>query len=125
MRSVFFRVLVVFDGRMPYDYWNVPIEESEANDCTLSMVNVKTGRNVHPDEKVSREFLVYYMLGSGERKFYFTVKCQDGRIFRSREVVLGGKDSSRYYNTPLDIGTLIEVPQEQEQEQEQEQNEQE
>jgi len=89
---------------------SIPIIDSETNDCDLNMVDVKSGRKVFRDEKISNYFLVHYMLGAGAKKYYFVATCEDGRTFRSREVVLGGSNSSNYYKSPLDIGTLVEIP---------------
>jgi len=74
--------------------------------CNLSMVYAGSGKTGSYRE-VSPKFSTSFVIDAKSRPYYFVAQCQDGRIFRSREVVLGGRGS---FDKLVELGTLSEEP---------------
>lgn len=75
-------------------------------DCKLSMVYAGSGKTGSYRE-VPAEFSTSFVIEARSRPYYFVAQCQDGRVFRSREVVLGGRGS---FDKLVELGTLSEEP---------------
>jgi len=88
--------------------------EMERGDCTLFAVDAKNNERWGRMEQVALpDFfgMMMIVVSCSKRPYYFIAECQDGRTFRSHEVVLGGSNSSNYYKNPLDVGTPVEISQ--------------
>lgn len=74
--------------------------------CKLSLVYARSGK-AGSYREVSTEFSTSFVVGARSTPYYFVAQCQDGRVFRSREVVLGGHGS---FDKLVELGTLDEEP---------------
>lgn len=63
--------------------------ETVRENCKLSMVYAGSGRTGSSHE-IPAEFSTSFVIEARSRPYYFVAQCQDGHIFRSQEVVLGG-----------------------------------
>lgn len=99
----------MFGGDMPIRVTGVVPDvsaEKAREDCKLSLVYAVSGK-IGPYREVPAEFSTSFVVEARSRPYYFMAQCQDGRVFRSHEVVLGGRGS---FDKLVELGTLSEEP---------------
>jgi hypothetical protein len=99
----------IFGGDMPIRVSGAVPEinaENVRENCELSLVYAESGRTGSSHE-VPAEFFTSFVIDAKSTPYYFVAKCRDGRVFRSREVVLGGRGS---FDKLVELGTLSEEP---------------
>lgn len=97
----------MFGGEMPIRVNGLVPEinaETVRKSCKLSMVHAKSGK-IGSSLEILAEFSTSFVIEARPKPYYFVAQCQDGRIFRSQEVVLGGRGS---FDKLVELGTLFE-----------------
>jgi len=98
-----------FGGDMPVRVsGTVPASDSGAarEDCKLSLVRASTGAT-SSSRGVAAAFNASFVVPANKQAYYFTVRCHDGRVFRSRELMLGGRGS---FDSQVELGDLSVQP---------------
>lgn len=82
------------------------LEEQAADQCSLDMISVETGKRVSYRD-VPKDFSTTMMVVAGPKpkSYYFVAQCGEGREYRSREVVVSSRSS---FSRNFELGMLTE-----------------
>lgn len=87
-------------GNMPHSTSQPP-----ATQCQLGMVSISSGKVGTRSVTTGFSTTMMVVVGSTPAPYYFVADCDDGRRFRSGEVVVGGRGG---HGNTFNLGTLVE-----------------
>lgn len=95
-------MIVRVSGSMPLS----GLTHGSSERCQLVMVSTETGERGAVRD-ISADFSTNMMVVAGPKPkaYYFVAECDDGRKFRSNEVIVSSRSS---YGRKFDLGTLFE-----------------
>jgi len=73
---------------------SLPINEniSQYGECVLNLAMAESGE-VRSQRAILGSFNTSFVIEAQAKRYLFVARCDDGSVFRSREYILGGRDS--------------------------------